>query len=1019
MKTVHLFAYVGLLYSNSFLSAQSAGSRGEISGIVVDAQRATISGAEVTLTVPRTGFRANTVSTADGSFRFSALEADDYNLSITAVGYSGAEIRNLRLPAGTTVSAPIRLSAGGTTQMVDAGDFILAAETPAPPSNSVGRNLMPQLPTLGRRFHEFALLTPTVQTEPERSQLSFSGQRGVNANILLDGADYTNPFYGGIRGGERSNYIMTVPQSAIQEFQTLPSGFPAEYGRSTGGVLNAITRNGGNAFHGDVLAQLRHKEAGLQTPFQRQILENLSQWGGSAGGPIRRNRQFWYSAYEQQRSRTPRQILFGALVLNTPTPNTVEAYRFLQSLEGPFESTNDGWAMLHRYDKVSASGQRWTARYNVSDASARNAASALGSTEVLTNSALSANGDEKNRTHSGLAQWTAMRRASLTNDLRVSASYELRPRTTNSQSAGVSSVIGQFGARNNLPTSQNDTRMQVADGLSLARGKHAYRFGIDYSFVRAHQDFGLNQFGSFLFNTANLNDILDILSAGGAVANRFDSPLVTYLVQVGNRQSDLSSQQAALFVQDTWRIHPRLVIDLGFRWEGSFLPAPETNNAPLASLANRETFPNGLNIDPYFIPSMPKQWMPRAGFAVRPFAGDRMIVRASAGFFHGSTPLILITDPMNNFRLPAGNVSISLPLPGSTVYRDFLAAGIDLNNASLGSLPRLSQEQVLAINGGRDLFTNARLTAMAPDYRNPRSFQAGLGVDQRITARWKLSFQMSLLNTVHLQRNRDYNLPAPRLLPNDRSLRPNFGVAAVGANRVPRPIPELDRLTVRESNARSLHRGATVSSSYRNRRLQWDAHYTISETFSDDDSERTSTGFNYSNAFALAQEYGFSRLDARHQFTSHLIYSVGWGIDISAIARARTGLPIDPLAGMDYNQDASNSDRALRAPGALFPRNSFRNQPFKTLDLRFMKSFPLREQMRLQFSCDMFNVFNFPNVMVAGRNLNYGPGVDTLGNTVAPLITFRRLKLPDGTYDPVNTQLGTPFQAQFGLRLFF
>ena len=113
-------------------------------------------------------------------------------------------------------------------------------------------------------------------------------------------------------------------------------------------------------------------------------------------------------------------------------------------------------------------------------------------------------------------------------------------------------------------------------------------------------------------------------------------------------------------------------------------------------------------------------------------------------------------------------------------------------------------------------------------------------------------------------------------------------------------------------------------------------------------------------------------------------------------------------------------DRAYQAPGQPFVRNSFRNRGFRTVDFRFLKSFAITERARIQFSTEMFNLFNFDNVVYSGNNLNYGPGIDpATGSVVAPLATFQRLRLANGQYDPVNVQLGNPFQAQFGLRLIF
>ena len=151
-----------------------------------------------------------------------------------------------------------------------------------------------------------------------------------------------------------------------------------------------------------------------------------------------------------------------------------------------------------------------------------------------------------------------------------------------------------------------------------------------------------------------------------------------------------------------------------------------------------------------------------------------------------------------------------------------------------------------------------------------------------------------------------------------------------------------------------------------------------------------------------------------------------FGIELSGIFRINSGQPVNPLVGSDLNNDSSGSsnDRPYSAPGVVFEKNSFRNLAFKTVDIRFLKNFQLSERVKLQFSTEMFNLFNFDNVVfpspsINSVNLRYGNGINTDGSVAAPLPTFLRVRLPNGQYDPNDAQAGTPFQAQFGLWLLF
>jgi hypothetical protein len=285
---------------------------------------------------------------------------------------------------------------------------------------------------------------------------------------------------------------------------------------------------------------------------------------------------------------------------------------------------------------------------------------------------------------------------------------------------------------------------------------------------------------------------------------------------------------------------------------------------------------------------------------------------------------------------------------------------------------------------------------------------------------------------VHLQRNRDENLPLPQINPADAARRPNFG--QVGTFRIPRPVVGIDRIVLRESSARSMYRGGTFQTAYRGRRFQAGFNYTASGTFSDDDNERSSTTLYYQTATNLTAEYSASRMDARHQASGYGLVNLPWGISLSATLRARSGFPIDATAGADMNGDGNNltpgvvtsangaatADRPYLAPGVSLGRNAYRNRMFKDFSMRFLKAFNFGENKRLEFSTEMFNLFNFDNVVYDRTNLIYGPGIDpTTGAVVAPRSTFLQLRLANGNFDPVNNQLGTPFQAQFGLRFFF
>ncbi len=593
--------------------AQSDANKGSINGTVTDPNSAVVPGAKVIVTNPARGFSRSATTNKEGLYRVAALDPGTYQVKVNASGFATATADDVVVSVGTAVTVNLPVSLQATVQSVDvAAAMVAVSETEN--SQTLSSQAIRDLPINGRRFQDFATLTPTVQANSDtRGQLSFVGQRGINSNVMVDGTDYNEPFFGGIRGGERSIFAPTVPQSSVQEFQVITSGYTAEYGRSTGGILNAITKSGTNGYHGDGFYQLRHKALGLKNPLNQASLETQHQVGGGIGGPIQRDKLFFFGAYEQQVAKYPRRVRFSALdSITNVTPNIAPAYNYFRSLEGPYKQTNDAKTALGRVDYNFATGSRLGVRYNRSDNSAQNAVSVGNILNPEINTAVSGNGTEKDNTDTVVGQFTGILSPSVVNDLRSQYSREGRPRINNSSTPNLSaSVIGGFGATSFLPTTLTDYRSQLADSITIQYGAHALKFGGDYSFLHAQQAFGFNQFGRFIMSGSNVTNLLKTLSAsGGATGNRFDDSSTFYVRQIGNLQLAANSQQLAFFGQDSWKVTRALTVNYGLRWEGQFNPKPATNNDFLVSNVKDFTFPLG-RFDPTTVRSQFKQFAPR------------------------------------------------------------------------------------------------------------------------------------------------------------------------------------------------------------------------------------------------------------------------------------------------------------------------------------------------------------------------------------------------------------------------
>ena len=1070
-------------------AAQTEAGAGQVVGTSYDTTGAVVPQAKVTLDSKTTGFHRETLTTDEGTYSFFTVPTGKYAVAFSKTGFKMYKV-DVEVTVGAAVTVNARLEVGEVTQVVEVTASALIESTQANPDALIGVRPIEELPINGRRFHDFATLTPTVQVEPQRGQISFAGQRGINGNVFIDGADYSEPFFGGLRGGERSNDAFTIPQEAISQFQVVASGYSVQFGRSTGGILNATTKSGSNEIHGSGFFFARNSALAWTDAFGRQAITDLYQEGGSVGGPIKKDKIFFFAAFEYQKNTNPHVVIFHKLDSFSPAtasgcgenPSTStaklcgEAFNFMETLDNnqqglPYTQTNNAPTGFGRLDFQLSQKHRVSLSYHYSKDTGENATSTGDNISPETTRALSNNGTEGDQTNNGTASWTAVFSPHVIMEARGTYTLENRPRSSNSAIPNVQNTISTFGARDFLPTFLDDYRVQASDNVTWTHGTHAVKFGGEFNRLHFNQRFFFNQFGTFSINSSNVVQTLQILTANpGTGQNRFDDPAVTYKINIGNGLTEAVLKQTAFFIEDTWRITPRFTVVAGFRWEGYTNPQPAVSNPSLYNRVKNFPFPIGFTADPAFIPNNYRQYMPRLGIAWDPRGDAKTVIRANAGFFYAPTPLLLFSTPLNNFRLPAGDLTVQLPFPETagqpcmptasskpTVYCQMNLIGVDLNKFTLDKLPTLTSAQLTAIGaalgGTPDPFKGATPIVMANNYESPRSWQWSGGIEQEISRGWSVGADYIYVNTIHLERNRNVNLfppvtctalgPVAGTDPNakatctgvDLSLRPCFGVASGPNIRCSqlRPITSLSDVTIRTTDARARYSGMTIRTNYRRNRLQFQAYYTLSYNYSTDDNERLATGFDHDNEFNLAAEHGFSRLDNRHLFVANSLVDLPLGFTASATGRFRSGHPMEPLAGADFNGDNTRfPDRAFQAPGVSFQRNSFRDLRQYNVDVRLAKKFKLpRESASLNFTADFFNIFNFADILFIPGTPDpftstdvYGAGVNNAGAVIPANSGFQLLKDPSFcTKNPscfnTSTSPGSPLTIQLGVRLDF
>jgi hypothetical protein len=677
------------------------------------------------------------------------------------------------------------------------------------------------LPINGRRFQDFVTLTPSAQVDPSRGQISLSGQRGINSNVNVDGVDYNQPFFGGIRGGERSNSAFTLPQESIKEFQVVAAGYSAEFGRSSGGIVNAVTKSGSNAFRGSAFILWRPDSLALGNEFTDALVEQKlnalnipltvaptqTQFGGSIGGPIAKDRLFFFASYEQQKFSISRTVAFTNIPPTfVPTAVQAEPTATYRAEQQEYDQTNDAKALLGKVDWNINDSNRFNIRYSHSRNDALNGVSTGETTlDPTTFRSLGTNGTEADRTHIVVAQLVSNFTPSVINEFRYQWAKEERPRISNLNQVSVTTSIGELGTRTFLPTTQDDTRNQLMDGVTFIKGNHTFKVGGEYSNIAVSQLFGFNQFGNYTFSGVNATaDILNALSATPGTPTgklgRFDVTGARYNQQIGNLAAAFDVKELAFYGQDSWRATQKLTLNFGLRYEKQYNPTAEANNTPVIDAIRNTSFPllGGASVDPTLIPDSKHQWGPRLGFAYDASGDGKTVVRGYSGIYYARTPAIVLAAPFNNFRTPAGDLSVTLGpaafnantfnqaafdaanpayvaivganVAPNTVYRQIAILGINLNNFTLNTLPTLSPAQLQTIadriqaarTGAASplgVFQNTNVIGITPDFENPVSYQFGGGVEREWLRDVVIGLDASWVKTVHLQRNVDINIP--------------------------------------------------------------------------------------------------------------------------------------------------------------------------------------------------------------------------------------------------------------------
>jgi len=936
---------VSLLWSFP-LQAQSAAAKGSISGTVTDPQGNAVPAAQVTIRNTDFGSTRSVVTDGDGNFSTAMLIPGAYTVEVKASGFSLKKPARVTVGVGSSVQLTIRLGLPPVSQSVTVtahgptleGNTLPPAINQQAPevSNTLAGLTVTYLPNRDRDFSQFGQLAASVQAAPTSAGLIVDGQRPNTLAVAVDGADFTDPLQGGVRGSQDGSFFF--PQTVVREFQVVHAGASAEVAGTNAGFVNIATKEGSNKYRGEAFYIGRPSALTSSDTFGHSLDNAQNEFGGSIGGPIKRNRSFFYVGMEQDFLNVPYWTEFEAQAPGIVVPPSLSALQ--QQIVGKSDPT----AVFARTDFLLNSANTLNLQFDFNRVNATDIDE--GSTRSIAPVANAAS-------LSGESYWlrgslTTLISSSKVNQLMAQWAQDQRRYAPNASTP--EAVINGFGVLGgnslaNLSYTSNINR--INDDFAITRGGAIVHFGVGFAYNPATQQHEANLNGRFDFDS--LTDFLD------NSPRRYQQTFI-----VGDAVYRGSVRQLGLYVSAKLPLTSKLTMTAGLRWDGQWNPQP--------------TYPNPAIPQTTYIPNDLAQWQPRLGLAWNP--APNTVVRFSAGLYDAPTPA---TYFQRIFTDNAVNTVVA------DSYYDPQILALVSNGRALTAPPAgLTTPTALVVG-------------IAPNFRNPRSFQAAASVEQQLNPKITLTAGYVMNSTWDLQQLVNQNLFSPTY---DASGMPIFPPI--------RPNNSIGQLLVNESSAHSSYDGLLLTANFQlPHRSQLAANYTLSRTRDNDSNLGPFTRVSALNPFDLSADGAYASFDVRNSFNLSAITNLPYGFKFNPILFARSGLPYTPIIGFDTQNDGNDwNDRAI-VNGKVEPRNIFRQPSFFDLDIRFVKDITLRGEGRhLDLFLDVFN-------LTGAGNRNFGPAaISVFGTPSAPVFTAGQ-----ALFAPDTNHFGSARQVQFTARI--
>lgn len=990
--------------------AQSVAGMGSITGVVRDSSGSAVPAAKVLVENQSKGFRRELVSNDSGLFTAPALTpSEGYSVKVEASGFATYQVKNVTLNVGQQVDLAVKLevaSANASVEVISEAPVVESQKSGV--SQVVDSRQIQELPINGRRVDSFVLLTPGVVADGAFGLVSFRGIAGGNS-YLTDGNDTTNQFYNENAG--RTRISSQISQDAVQEFQVLTNGYSAEFGRASGGVINTVTRSGGNSTHGTGYWFFRNRTLNARDRYATiNPPEYRHQYGASLGGAVKKDKLFYFFNTELTRRNFPALNRLVAAGLTDGSGNfnaTCTASAAQCSAARDYMLRNNNILIKRRADSELGFGK---IDYTVN---ARNTLSfslnylrwispnGIQTQAVLTNNAgASNNADSTVRTRYGRIVWTAIPTNTFVNELRFGwfkdrladdLSSSLIPSSTGR--LGVSLAGAAIGTAIDYPRiNPSEQRFQVSDTGTVTLGKHTLKVGFDASTTQDYLNILRNQYGSYSY--ANFNAFaLDFTGNTTGTRN-----YQTFSQTLGNPILDFTTRDYSFFVQDQWRLSQKLTVNAGVRYEYSQLPQPKQVNPD---------YPQTGRIN-----SPKNNWGPRLGLAYS--VNEKTVVRAGTGIFYARFQGALLQTAFFSNGLYQPSISVLPAAAGAPVFPAIVPS---LTGFPLGS---------------------ANIAFASADFRNPYTIQSDIAVERQLARDLSLTVSYVFSRGVQITTSRDLNTGA--LGPNATYRINDASGAQVGsyatptyllANRVDR---RYQRVVQIENGGQTWYHGLITQVNKRfSHGFQFSGAYTWSHAIDTANQGGASSALFFDTLRSTyngdySGDKGSSSLDQRHRASFSFVASPtltksnglvarwlinGWQLsNITTLASAQAFTSTirvsgSPFVGAGFNTSLNGLGGSTRVP--FLPFNNLDIDQTYRMDARISRALPINERLNgfLQFE-----VFNLTNSAVNTAKIS--ERYSATNGVLTPTPTYGQPTASQGFPDGTNNR-----RAQVSLRFVF